>query len=187
MRLTELKIENFRSFKNETIRFGEYTCLVGPNGSGKSGVLMALNVFFRNNDSTVTNVVDLAREDFHHGNVSKPIRITLTFEELSEEAQKEFKHYYRQGRLVVFAEGIWDEGAQKATVEQHGCRYVMEEFSDYFELLNSNALAGPLKEEYERLRRERPELPSVTRRDDRTEALILQRHLGYQNATTYSG
>ncbi len=171
MKLTELKIENFRSFKNETIRFDDYTCLVGPNGSGKSGVLMALNVFFRNKDSTVTPVVDLTREDFHHGNISKPIRITLTFEELSEEAQEEFKHYYRQGKLVVFAEAIWDEGAQKATVEQHGCRYVMEEFAHYFDLLNSGASAEPLKEEYEKLRRGRPELPSATRKDDRTEEL----------------
>jgi len=49
MKLTELKIENFRSFKNETIHLDDYTCLVGPNGTGKSAVLMALNVFFRNN------------------------------------------------------------------------------------------------------------------------------------------
>ena len=47
MKLTELKIENFRPFKDETIFFDDYTCLVGPNGSGKSAVLMALNVFFK--------------------------------------------------------------------------------------------------------------------------------------------
>ncbi len=171
MKLTEIKIKNFRSFKDETITFDDYTCLVGPNGSGKSAVLMALNVFFRDNDSTVTDVVNLTKEDFHHGNISEPIRITLTFENLSEEAQKDLKHYYRQGKLVVFAEAMWDESAQKAVVKQHGCRNVMKEFAPYFELLNSGALAGPLQKEYNKLRAERPELPSVRTKDERTAAL----------------
>ena len=46
MKLTEIKIKNFRSFKDENIPLEDYTCLVGPNGTGKSAVLMALNVFF---------------------------------------------------------------------------------------------------------------------------------------------
>lgn len=171
MKLTELKIENFRSFENETIYFDDYTCLVGPNGSGKSAVLMALNVFFRNNDSTVTNVVELIREDFHHQNISKPIRITLTFEDLPAEAQNDLKHYYRQGKLIVSAEAVWDENSQKAVVKQHGSRYVMKEFAPYFELLGSGALAGPLQEEYDRLRTKRPELPAAKTKDARTAAL----------------
>ena len=93
MKLTELKIEKFRSFKNETIRFDDYNCLVGPNGSGKSVVLMALNVFFRENASTVTDVITLSEEDFHHRNIKEPVKITLTFEDLSETAQEDFKHY----------------------------------------------------------------------------------------------
>lgn len=48
MRLTEIKIKNFRSFEDETIAVDDYTCFVGPNGTGKSTVLQALNVFFRN-------------------------------------------------------------------------------------------------------------------------------------------
>ena len=111
MKLAELKIENFRSFKNETISFDDYTCLVGPNGSGKSAVLMALNVFFRNNDATVTDVLNLTKEDFHHENVGEPVRITLTFEDLpseddplvSKEAMELLKLYARQHKLVLFA------------------------------------------------------------------------------------
>ena len=30
MKLKRLRIENFRSFKDETICFDDYTCLVGP-------------------------------------------------------------------------------------------------------------------------------------------------------------
>lgn len=47
--IESVRIENFRSFKDETINFGTYTCFVGSNGSGKSTVLNALNVFL---DST---------------------------------------------------------------------------------------------------------------------------------------
>ena len=89
MNLTEVRIENFRSFKDETILFDDYNCLVGPNGSGKSAILMALNVFFRENASTNTNVLELGEEDFHHRDTKKPIKITLTFEFLSKEAQKD--------------------------------------------------------------------------------------------------
>ncbi len=171
MKLKEVRIQNFRSFKDGTIPLDDYTCLVGPNGTGKSAVLMALNVFFRNNESTVTNVVNFTKEDFHHGNINEPIRITLTFDNLSEEAQKDLKHYYRQGKLVVFAEAFWDESTQQAIVKQHGCRNVMKEFAPYFELLNSGALAVPLQKEYDKLRAKRPDIPSAKTKDTRTAAL----------------
>ncbi len=110
MRLTEIRIQNFRSFKDQTIPLDDYTCLVGPNGSGKSAVLMALNVFFKNNDATVTDVLNLTKEDFHHENVQKPVRITLTFEDIpneddssvSKEASELLKLYARQDKLVPF-------------------------------------------------------------------------------------
>ena len=43
MKIREIRIQNFRSFDDETIRFDDYTCFVGPNGGGKSNVLTALN------------------------------------------------------------------------------------------------------------------------------------------------
>jgi predicted ATP-dependent endonuclease of OLD family len=133
MKLTELKIENFRAFKNETIRFDDYSCLVGPNGTGKSAILMALNVFFQENTSTVTDVRTLSEEDFHHKNTKKPIRITVTLEDISKAAQEEFSLYYRQGKLVIFAEAAWDDNTQSAPVKHFGSRLVMSEFSGFFE------------------------------------------------------
>lgn len=38
MKIVSVRIENFRSFKDETIDFNNYNCLVGPNGAGKSTV-----------------------------------------------------------------------------------------------------------------------------------------------------
>lgn len=66
MRLREIRIQNFRSFKDETIHLDDYTCLVGPNGAGKSTVLQALNVFFRNTAVSAVNLHVLSEEDFHH-------------------------------------------------------------------------------------------------------------------------
>jgi len=170
MKLTELKIENFRSFKNETIHLDDYTCLVGPNGTGKSAVLMALNVFFRNNDSTVTDVLNLTREDFHHENVQEPVKITVTFEDLpseddplvSKEAKELLKLYARQNKLVLFAMAQWDQIEEGAPVKQYGSRSVMKEFKPYFKAKETGANVSELREIYRDLRKNYSELPNVT-------------------------
>ena len=78
---------------------------------------MALNVFFRENAETVTDVCTLTDEDFHHKNIEQPIRITVTFEDLCTAAQEDFKEYYRQKKLVAFAEAKWDAASQSAVVK----------------------------------------------------------------------
>ncbi len=177
MKLTEIRIQNFRSFKDETIPLDDYTCLVGPNGTGKSAVLMALNVFFRDNDSTVTDVLNLTKEDFHHENVQKPVRITLTFEELpdekyvSENARNLLELYARHGKLVLFAEAKWDEVTQTAPVKQYGSRLVMEEFAPYFEAEKKKALVRDLRLIYADIRKRFPELPAETRKQQMGDAL----------------
>src|SRR4051812_25423282 len=128
MKLEKVRIENFRSFKDETVHFDGYTCLVGCNGAGKSSILTALNVFFRNAASTATNVLVLGKEDFHHCDVSAPARITLTFKELSPEAANDLKAYYRHERLTVSAKAEWNESTETADVRQYGVRLVMEQF-----------------------------------------------------------
>ena len=54
MKIESVRIENFRSFKDETILLDDYACFVGPNGAGKSTVINALNVFFRQHKDTKT-------------------------------------------------------------------------------------------------------------------------------------
>ncbi len=65
MKIESLRIENFRSFKDETILFDNFTCFVGANGSGKSTILNALNVFFRQYKDCKTDLSKLTIEDFH--------------------------------------------------------------------------------------------------------------------------
>lgn len=171
MKLAELKIENFRSFEKETIHFGDYTCFVGPNGSGKSTVLMALNVFFRENEATVTDVCTLSEEDFHHKNTGSPIRITATFEDLPAAAQEEFKHYYRQGKLVVSAEASWDAQSSSAPVKHYGSRLVMNEFAPFFDAANDGKKVPELRDVYAQIREGFSDLPSASTKTAMTDAL----------------
>src|SRR5271169_4493989 len=101
MKLTKLRIENFRCFRDQTISFEDYTCLVGPGGSGKSTILTALRVFFRDTAGSPTDLLTLQEEDFHKRDTSKDIILTATFSELEQEAQDDFRHYFRQGQLVI--------------------------------------------------------------------------------------
>jgi len=170
MKLTEIKIQNFRSFKDQTIPLDDYTCLVGPNGTGKSVVLMALNVFFQENASTATDVRILSEEDFHHKNIKKPIRITVTFEDLPDEAdplvsqaaKDLLKLYARNNQLVLFAMAEWDPVSEKAPVKQYGSRSVMKELKPYFEAKENGATVPKLREIYSTLRKKFPELPTAT-------------------------
>ncbi len=165
MKLTEIHIENFRSFSDETIKFDNYTCLVGANGSGKSAILMALNVFFQENDSTVTNVRNLSEEDFHHKKTNKPVKITGTFEELSEEAQKEFQLYYRQGKLIIFAKAEWDEATRNAPVKHYGSRLVMDELAPFFAAEKQGKRVPELREIYQKIRKKFPELSNESTKE----------------------
>jgi predicted ATP-dependent endonuclease of OLD family len=46
MKIRELKIHNYRSIEEQTIRFGDYSLLIGPNNSGKSNVIDALRTVY---------------------------------------------------------------------------------------------------------------------------------------------
>lgn len=161
MKLRKLHIKNFRAFKDATIHFDNYTCFVGPNGSGKSTVLAALNVFFQN-PAAATDVTNLSDEDFHFKNTAEPIEITVTFDNLSEEAAKDLKDYYRQQQLVVSARATWDENSGSALVEQHGQRRVMTAFARYFEAKKEGVKVVDLRPIYQTIRDGYPNLPDAT-------------------------
>ena len=144
MKISQLRIENFRSFEDEKIHFGDYSCFVGPNGSGKSTVLNALNILFRNTQAA-SNVVSLAEEDFHLRNVKDPITITATFTELPEKAKEDLKAYVRQNKLILSAKAEWNEDTQSAEVQQFGSREVIKDFAKYFGAEKEGAKAGELK------------------------------------------
>lgn len=170
MKINSVRIEHFRCFEDETINFGDYTCFVGANGSGKSTVLNALNVFFREKGSS-TNLQSLMEEDFFKRDTTKPIRITVTFGDLSKEAEEDLKGYVRQGQLVVTAVAKWDADDGTAEVTQYGSRLGMKTFAPFFAALGNNAKAAELKSIYGLLRDKETGLPNVSTKDAMTVAL----------------
>lgn len=161
MRIESVTVRNLRCFKESTVNLDPYTCLVGPNGAGKSTVLCALNVFFRQVENAPTDVTALTREDFHLQDVTDPVEITVTFTELSKEAEEDFKGYARHGKLIVSATAKFDPGTNKAEVKQYGQRLGMEEFKPFFKAYGDGAPAAELKLAFKGLEDGIPELKAM--------------------------
>lgn len=171
MKIESVRIENFRTFKDETIFFDDYSCFVGPNGAGKSTVLNALNVFFRQYKDSKTDLSKLSIDDFHHKDITKPIAITVTFKDISESAKKSLSDYVRQDKLIVTAKAEFDEGTERAEVRQFGNRLGMSEFRSWFEAEKDKKSASELKEIFGQLRGKWEGIQAATTKADMAEAL----------------
>lgn len=171
MKLEKVRVKNLRSFADVTVPFNDYTCLVGPNGSGKSTILCALNVFFRETENSSTDLSQLEREDFHQKNTTQPIEITVTFKDLSLEAQGDFSNYYRQGKLIISAIATFSEGTGKAEVKQYGQRLAMPAFKEFFQAVGDNKKVADLKVLYAGIQKTFSNLPPVGTKDAMIEAL----------------
>lgn len=170
MKIVSIHIENFRSIKDATVPLSDYACLVGPNGAGKSTILTALNVFFRESENLPTDLSQLAEEDFHCKKTDDPIRITLTFNCLSDEAQEDFADYVRQGQLVVSAVATYDPQSGRAQVKQFGQRLGITAFAPFFRATGEKKVAE-LKAIYTELRITYPDLPAPGSKDAMVQAL----------------
>jgi putative ATP-dependent endonuclease of OLD family len=171
MKIESVRIKNLRSFADVIVPFNDYTCLVGPNGSGKSTILCALNVFFRETENASTDLSELDREDFHQKNTSEPIEITITFSDLSVEAQQDFSHYYRQEKLIVSAVATFSEETGKAEVKQYGQRLAIPDFKKFFIAVGDNAKVSELKDLYAGIRNTISDLPLPGAKDSMISAL----------------
>lgn len=171
MKIETVRIENFRGFKDETISFDNYTCFVGPNGAGKSTILAALNIFFRQYKDSKTDLSKLSNDDFHHKNVSQPIKITVTFSDLSDQAKNDLSDYVRQDKLIISSTAKYDPGTERAEVKQYGNRLGMTEFRRYFDADKDGASAGDLKTIYSEIQSVYSALPNVKTKGDMAEAL----------------
>ncbi len=171
MRLTKIRIQNFRSFVDQTIDFSALTVFVGPNGAGKSNVLNALNIFFRTRANTFSDKWILKDEDFHRKVTGTPITITLTFTDLSKEAQEDFKAYYRNNELIISAKATWSDELGGAEVRHCGSRMGIKDFADFFKAMDDDATAQELKAIFARLRSSIPNLPTANTKPAMEEAL----------------
>jgi putative ATP-dependent endonuclease of OLD family len=171
LRIQSLRIENFRGFKDEIIRLNPYTCFVGPNGAGKSTVLTALNVFFQERTGSINTVSKLTDEDYFNRDTTIPVRITLTFTDLSEKAREDLIAYVRNDVLVVTAEAVFDETSRGGVVRHYGQRLGMEEFRLFFDGIKANKKAAELNPIYDAIRRQFQDLSDARSVEAKAEAL----------------
>jgi len=84
MNIVQVKIENFRGYKDEVvIDFNDLTVFVGKNDIGKSTILEALDIFFNENKGVVKiDKDDINKQALEAGN--KEIKISVVFNELPE-------------------------------------------------------------------------------------------------------
>ncbi|MDD2480394.1 MAG: ATP-binding protein [Victivallaceae bacterium] len=82
MKITQVKISNFRGYKDETtIDFDNMTVFVGKNDVGKSTILEALDIFFNENKGNIK----MDKEDvnkYGQDNGNNDIRISVIFDDL---------------------------------------------------------------------------------------------------------
>jgi putative ATP-dependent endonuclease of OLD family len=171
MRIESVRIENFRSFKDETVKLDNYNCLVGANGAGKSTVLNALNLFFRQYKDSSTDLSKLSENDFHHKDTKNDIRITVTFCNLSDEAKQSLSAYVRQEKLIVTAVATFNTDNQKADVKQFGSRLGISDFRKWFEAKKNGSKVPELKSIYDSLNESFSDLPSVKQKQAMEDAL----------------
>ena len=106
MRLESVRVRNFRSIRDATLRLGSLTALVGANGAGKSAFLMAVDLF-----QDERAVVE--EEDYHCKSTQDDIVITLAFGDLSTAEQKAFAGYAPDGILSVEKVFTWDGNSKR--------------------------------------------------------------------------
>src|SRR5215204_3286288 len=126
MRLKKLELRNFRCFADLSVSLSTYDCFIGQNNSGKSTILRSVDVFFE----STPKLVRITKDDFHDS--EKEAKIVLTFDNLSEAAEKDFAHYLRGGELTFYIKARLTGDALEASI--HGVRYVMSAFAPFFEV-----------------------------------------------------
>ncbi len=125
MRLTQLSIKNYKALRDVTIPLSRFGCLIGKNNSGKSSFLQALSLFFSVSKLDASYFFD----------ESKPIRIAVTFEDISEadlarlveEHRIKVAEIVQNGRLVLVRK--YDDPSSKSSLLYNTLMPIEERFS----------------------------------------------------------
>lgn len=186
MRLSCIRVKNFRSLRNVVVDVGVHTALIGGNGAGKSSVLNALDKFYSTKRS-------LDIDDFYARDQTEPVEIELTFDQLSRAALDHFGDRVREGRLVVTR--VFD--ATPASGRYYGSVMQNPDFAP----IRAQTNANPKREAYNQIRHENPsyaDLPAaasagavdanlITWEEAHPDRLVLSRDdgqfFGFQNAS----
>lgn len=99
LRIQSVEIVNFRCIQNQTIELDNITSIIGPNGAGKSTVLRALDWVFNGAKESLTNADAFGIPD----PVVDPIRVTVTFADLTDRDKDVLTERYAPSAATTFA------------------------------------------------------------------------------------
>ncbi|MFN3763139.1 MAG: ATP-dependent nuclease [Anaerolineae bacterium] len=121
MIIKKIRVQNFRSIKDETLECEKMTILVGPNGAGKSAFLHALNIFYTPN-------ANYSEEDFYNRDTSEPISITVTYGDLTPAERQLFAPHIDGDLLTITKECSYPRG--KGSEKYFGMRRRNPKFTE---------------------------------------------------------
>ena len=156
MLLSRMNVKNYRSLLNIEVPCCHLTAFVGANGMGKSAILRALNLFYAGNPQ-------LTAEDWFNKDTSCNIEITVTFDNLRDEARKRFAAYIQSDQLSVTRKFVMTPTG-KVVDSYHGATLRHERFKDLWDVS-----ATQLKVNYNKLKEEEPyksSLPGYSNADN---------------------
>ena len=139
MRLESIRVQNYRSIRDATLRLDDLTALVGANGVGKSSLLKAISLFYDPAPS-------VSEGDYHARDASKPITLTATFAGLSSPARARFGPYVQGESLVVERVVALKDGRTDAPYR--GSRLRCKDFMGFW----SQSTASDANAEYKKIR-----------------------------------
>jgi putative ATP-dependent endonuclease of OLD family len=149
MKLREIILKNFRSFKNETrISVSNLTVFIGKNDIGKSTILEALEIFFNN------SIVKIEAQDLCVHSSDQNIVIGCVFEDLpdsiildatSNTSLKEEYLLNKDGFLEIHKEYICNQKTPKETVNAIANHPSIDKANDLL-LLKNSELKNRIKE-----------------------------------------
>jgi len=99
MRISTVRIENFRSISDQVIPFDRVTSFIGPNGAGKSTILRALEWFFNGPKESLDRFDILGGQE----NNSLVVRVTVTFSGISHGDKAVLTDRYAPSGTDVFS------------------------------------------------------------------------------------
>jgi len=170
MKISHVRISNYRCLKSVDLDLNDYTVLIGTNGTGKSSVLYALNWFFNGGELTEADLhvetshdeSELKLEERSLSLSSARIEVEVTFDEVSD-ADRAMLGKYARGDVVRLRRS-WPVGGKQKMV---GNSMQGPGFSE----LRAAPKVAEMRTLYRKLRETLPELPDVTVKDDLLQAL----------------
>ncbi len=170
MRISHVRISNYRCLKNIDLDLDSYTTLIGANGTGKSSVLYALDWFFNGSHMDDNDVHAGPRDDREELGAPDPngaitparIEVEVTFDQVDDSDRQELGRYGR-GETVRLRRSWQTDGKDKLignSTQGPG-----------FAAVRAATKIPEIRQGYNELRKDLTELPAVTAKDDIMNAL----------------